>query len=64
MESYTVPLWAVLLYLVFNVAVQALPAPKQLREQGIPPAGWYLFFYRFAHGLAMNARLVFKKHRG
>ena len=51
--NMAVPLWAVLAYLLFMCAVQALPRP----EQGSPP--FYIWVYQFTHLLCMNLSLVF-----
>jgi len=54
-----IPLWVLLAYLLYNAAVQALPSPEEWAKGsgGVVP-GWYLFVYRFAHGVAMNLKLI------
>ena len=46
-----IPVWIVLSWMVFCCAVQALPRPTSAS------ALWYIFLYRFMHGLSMNIQL-------
>jgi hypothetical protein len=48
----SIPLWALIAYIVYMCAVQALPRPSQ---NSVP---WYVFLYRFMHGLALNLALI------
>lgn len=60
--NVSIPLWALLAYLVFMCAVQALPRPVEGQA-----AAWYVWFYSFSHLLCMNLTLVIdplKKLRG
>lgn len=51
--SVTIPLWAVVAWVVFMCAVQALPRPSSNSP------GVYVFLYQFGHLLALNLALVF-----
>lgn len=48
-----IPLWAILSYLIYMAAVQALPRPDETSGKG------YVFLYGFLHLLAINLKLAF-----
>ncbi|MEN6532229.1 MAG: hypothetical protein ABFD60_13115 [Bryobacteraceae bacterium] len=49
--SATIPLWAILAYLVFMCGVQTMPRPTKRSGAG------YVWAYRFLHLLCMNLAL-------
>lgn len=56
--SVSIPLWVLLLYIIYSAAVQALPRPDETCTKK------YVWFYQFTHLLAGNLALFFdpRKH--
>ncbi len=50
--AVAIPLWALVVWVVFMCAVQALPRPT------LTDSKWYIFLYRFGHLLSLNIALV------
>lgn len=50
--AVAIPLWAIIVWIVFMCAVQALPRPTANDSR------WYIFLYRFGHLLSMNIALA------